>query len=104
MDKQIEQTEIPDFSDGDKVETAFHNFDKEQEIVGKLKEVDEHGTYGTQYIIDTPNGNVLVGTYDVLKSKIKKSDEGRWIKIVCKGNKPNPKTKRTYKDFDVFLK
>ena len=94
---------IPEFTDKDKKESVFHNFDEKAEVVGKLKEIGE-GAYGQQYLIDTPDGDVTIGTYDVLKSKIQVSDVGKWIKIVFKGNTTSPKTKRAYKDFDVFVK
>ena len=95
---------IPEFTDDDKRETAFFKFEEEgQEIVGKLKEV-QTGSFGEQYLIDTPDGDITIGTYGVLKSKIAKTDEGKWIKILYKGEVANPKTKRTYKDFDVFIK
>jgi len=97
------QTNIPEFTDNDKRETNFFKFEENTVIVGKLKEI-QNGSFGEQYLIDTPDGDVLVGSYDVLKSRIGKSDVGKWIKIVCKGNIVNPKTKRTYKDFDVFIK
>jgi len=98
-----EQMNIPEFTDADKRESVFHNFDENPEIVGKLKSI-ETGTYGKQYVVDTPNGDVVIGTYDVLKGKIQESDVGKWIKIVCKGNEKSPKTGRTYKDFSVFVK
>lgn len=94
---------IPEFTDADKREAIFHDFNTKAEVVGKLLSIEE-GTYGKQYIIDTPDGNITVGTYDVLKSKIHEKDINRWIKIVCKGNANSPKTGRTYKDFEVFIK
>ena len=98
------QTEIPEFNDDDKRETSFYKFDKEGEsVLGKLKEIS-NGTFGEQYIIDTPDGDITIGTYGVLKNKIVSQDVGKWIKILYKGEVVNPKTKRTYKDFDVFIK
>lgn len=94
---------IPEFTDTDKREAVFHNFDEKPEVVGKLKEIQE-GTYGLQYVIDTPEGDVTIGTYDVLKSKIHKVDIGKWIKISFKGHTKSQKTGRNYKDFDVFVK
>ena len=98
-----EQMNIPSFSDADKRETAFHNFDEQPEVVGKLKAINP-GSYGQQYLIDTPNGEITVGTYDVLHSKIHETDVDKWIKIKFIGNAVSPKTKRTYKDFDVFIR
>jgi len=98
-----EQMDIPSFSDADKRETSFHNFDEQPEVVGKLKTI-QPGSYGQQYVIDTPEGDITIGTYDVLHSKIHDVDVGKWIKIKFIGNSVSPKTKRTYKDFDVFIK
>jgi len=98
-----EQMDIPEFTDADKRDAVFHDFKEKAEVVGKLKGI-EQGSFGDQYVIDTPNGDVTVGSYDVLKSKIHTADVGRWIKIVCKGNVVSPKTKRTYKDFTIFVK
>jgi hypothetical protein len=101
MDKQAE---IPNFDDKDKRETTFYKFDKEGSfIVGKLLRI-ENGSFGEQYVIDTTDGEITLGTYDVLKSKIVLSDVGKWIKILFRGSVVNPKTKRTYKDFEVFIK
>ena len=97
------QTEVPTFNESDKRETNFFKFEEGTFIVGKLLRI-EAGSFGEQYVLDTPDGEQIVGTYDVLKSKINESDKGKWIKILCKGNVVNPKTKRTYKDFDVFVK
>lgn len=98
-----EQTKIPKFDDKDKRETSFFDFGTNKEIVGKLKEI-QTGSFGEQYLIDTPDGDIIVGTYGVLGSKINHSDIGKWIKILCKGDVISPKTKRTYKDFEVFIK
>jgi hypothetical protein len=95
---------VPEFTDADKRETTFFKFEVEkQEVIGKLKSV-EVGSFGEQYVIDTPDGDITIGTYGVLKSKIVNQDVGKWIKILYKGEVVNPKTKRTYKDFDVFIK
>jgi len=98
-----EQMQIPEFNEQDKREATFHNFDNEPEVVGKLIRI-EQGSYGDQYVIQAEKEETTVGTYDVLKSKIHAEDTGKFIKIVCKGNSVSPKTKRTYKDFDVFIK
>ena len=98
-----EQMNIPNFTDADKRDAVFHDFKEKAEVVGKLKGI-EQGGFGEQYIIDTPDGDVTVGTYDVLKSKIHEADVGKWIKIVCKGDVVSAKTKRTYKDFEIFVK
>lgn len=94
---------IPEFTDDDKRDASFHNFDDKREVIGKLRSIED-GTYGNQYVIDTPDGDLTIGTYEALKSKITREDIGKWIKIVCKGNLVSPKTKRTYKDFVVFIK
>ena len=98
-----EQTNMPEFSDKDKRETSFHNFDEQHEIVGQIKAISD-GTYGPQITLSTENGEVTLGTYEALKHRVKEEDIGKWIKIVCKGNVISPKTKRNYKDFDVFVK
>lgn len=98
-----EQMDIPEFTDDDKRVSNFHNFKSNAEIVGKLLSIEE-GSFGKQYKIQTKDEIVTVGTYDVLKSKILDSDVGKFIKIVCKGDAISPKTKRTYKDFDVSIK
>ena len=98
------QTNIPNFTDADKRESIFHDFEKSPEVIGKLIAIDK-GTFGEQLkIIGTNNEEIIVGTYNVLTSKIKAIDIGKFIKIVYKGDQINPKTKRTYKDFEVFIK
>jgi len=103
-DKQTsEQLQLPEFEDSDKRETSFHDFGENQEVVGKLLSIEE-GAYGSQYKVLTEKGEVTVGTYDVLKSKILPSDVGKFIKIVSIGDVLSPKTKRKYKDFEVYIK
>lgn len=97
------QAKIPEFTEKDKRETNFFKFEEGTFIVGKLLRI-ETGSFGEQYVIDTKDGEQIIGTYDVLKSKISSNDVGKWIKIICRGNVVNPKTKRTYKDFEVFIK
>lgn len=97
------QMNIPEFNEKDKREANFHDFNASPEVVGKLKRI-EQGIYGDQYVIDTPKGDITIGTYDVLKSKILQSDVGKWIKVVLKGDAKSPKTGRTYKEFDVYVK
>ena len=95
---------IPEFTDEDKRETSYYKFEKEgQEVIGKLLEVQQ-GSFGEQYLIETEEADLTIGSYGVLKSKISKNDEGKYIKIVFRGNVVNPKTKRTYMDFEVFIK
>lgn len=106
MNKQTnEQAKvIPMFSDEDKRETNFHNFDEHEEVVGELISI-EQGSFGDQYKIKTINGEeITIGTYGVLTGKISHEDIGKWLKIVFKGEVLSPKTKRKYKDFDVFIK
>jgi len=99
----MEQTSIPEFTDADKREANFHNFDTSPEVVGKLVGI-EAGSYGDNMIIETADGNVTLGVYEALKAKITKEDIGKFVKIVCLGNKVSPKTRRSYKDFNVFVK
>ena len=98
-----EQTEIPEFNDDDKRETKFHDFSENKEVVGKLMEISP-GTYGNQYLIDTDNGLIKVGTYEALKDKIKKADENKFIKIVLTGEKATQPGKNPYKIFEVFIR
>jgi len=98
-----EQTNVEEFTDDDKVESTFHNFDEHPEVVGTLTAV-EPGVYGNQYKIREGKVEILVGSYDVLKSKIALKDVGKRIKIVFNGLKLSPQTKRNYKDFTVYLK
>jgi hypothetical protein len=98
-----EQTNIPVFTNEDKREAIFHNFDETPEVIGKLNAI-RIGQFGEQYEIHTEKGTISVGTYGVLKSKITEKDVGKFIKIKYTGNKISPKTKRTYKDFEVFIK
>jgi len=103
MEQTSEQTKIPEFSNEDKRETSFHDFSENKEVIGKLVSIED-GAYGNQYIIKTEKGNVTIGTYDVLKSKILQSDVGKFIKIISLGDKLSPKTKRKYRDFEVYIK
>ncbi len=98
-----EQTNIPTFDEKDKIDTTFHNFEEEAEVSGKLIGIED-GAYGDQYKIGNNNGEIVVGTYGVLKSKIKSEHIGKFIKIVYIGTKESPKTKRKYRDFDVYVK
>ena len=98
-----EQTNIPEFTDADKRESTFHNFDVKDEVAGKLIKIEE-GSYGPQYVIETPEGDITVGSYNVLERKIRESDIGKFIKVKLLGNVLSPKTKRTYKNFEVFIK
>jgi hypothetical protein len=98
------QTNIPEFNDEDKRESNFHDFDNQPEVIGVLERI-EQGNYGNNIVLRTFNNKeILIGSYEVLKSKITETDKGKWIKIVYKGNTTNPKTKRTYKDFEVYVK
>lgn len=93
-----------EFTDADKREANIHNFDEEAEVQGTLETI-EQGTYGNQYKIkDAADNEILVGSYGVLESKIKPGDVNKKIKIVFLGNKKSPKTNRTYRDFDVYIK
>jgi len=100
-----EQTNIPEFTEKDKREMTLHNFDENPEITGVLIAIEE-GTYGQQYRIQIPTGElVTIGTYSVLTSKINKGDIGKWIKVKYNGNVKSEKVKGgVYKDFDVFIK
>lgn len=96
--------QTPTFTDKDKRETSFHDFDEKPEIIGKIKGIQQ-GLYGDQYILETTDGDITLGSYDVLKSKILEADIGKWVKIVCKGYVQSAKVKgRRYKDFDVYVK
>ncbi|MHA1873358.1 MAG: hypothetical protein ACTSVB_04520 [Candidatus Heimdallarchaeaceae archaeon] len=99
----MEQANIPEFTEADKREANFHNFDETPEVVGKLIRI-ETGSFGDNLVVDTVNGEVTIGVYEALKSKITKEDIGKFVKIVCLGNKVSPKTRRSYKDFEVFVK
>lgn len=98
-----ETLNLPEFTDGDKVESSFHNFEENPEISGKLMEINE-GAYGKQYNILTREGQMKVGTYDVLSTKIGDKAIGKFIKIKYLGEQTSPKTKRKYRDFDVWIK
>ena len=98
-----EQTNIPEFTDADKREADFHNFDEQKEVIGKLVKIEE-GSFGKQYIVETASGTITIGTYNVLSSKLHDSDVGKFIKIFYKGNEKSPKTGRVYKDFEVSVK
>lgn len=92
-----------DFDDNDKVQTSFHNFDENREIVGILKEVQE-GTYGEQYLLETQDNKIVtVGSYTALKGKFKDA-VGKPVKIVYLGEVKSEESNRTYKNFDVFIK
>ncbi len=96
-----EQMKLPEFDDGDLVTSNFHNFNNEPVVQGILVGIED-GQYGDQYTIEVSPGNKLsVGTYDVLKSRIFRSDVGKAIKIVLKESRKG-KSGRFYKDFDVY--
>ena len=104
VNKMVKQEEMPTFEQTDKREATFHNFDEKPEIAGKLKTI-QVGEYGEQYVVETPLGDITLGTYDVLKSKIKQADIGKWLKIKFIGLKQSTKDKRrNYKDFEVYVK
>ena len=99
----MEQTDIPAFEEADKREASFHNFDTSPEVIGKFIRI-EQGNYGENLVVDTVNGEVTLGVYTALQSKIAKTDIGKFVKITCLGTKVSPNTKRAYKDFEVFVK
>jgi hypothetical protein len=99
-----EQIDIPTFTDKDKREAVFHNWDEQPEVVGKLTAIKQ-GQFGHQYEIETKDGIIIVGTLGVLASKINETDTGKFVKIVFTGLKQSKKDKRrSYKDFEVFVK
>lgn len=102
----LDQKQIPEFNDEDKRESSFHDFDAEPEIIGKLKEITtgQFEEMSEQYTLETQDGEKIVGSYSVLKGKLRKDDVGKWVKIVYLGEKVSPKTKRKYKDFEIFIK
>jgi|TARA_R110002020_G_scaffold228154_1_gene438827 hypothetical protein len=100
MDNQIK---IPEFNEEDKRDSIMHDFDKDKEIAGKLKDIVLNRFESETYIFETSKGLITIGSYAVLKSKILKDDINKFIKIVYKGNSTNDKG-QTYKDFEVFVK
>ena len=92
-----------EFTDEDKREINFHDFDTESEVVGTLISIDK-GVYGDQYKIEEGKDIFTVGTYEVLKYKINESDIGKRIKIVYNGEKDSEKGGKKYKDFTVYIK
>ena len=99
-----EQIKMPEFTDADQRTTPFHDFATIPIISGKLIGI-ETGSFGNQYkILQSDGSEIMTGTYNVLDSKIQKADIGKFIKIECLGDVLSPKTKRTYKDFKVYIK
>lgn len=93
-----------DFKDDEKVESSFFSFIKPNDfIIGYLKEIED-GQYGEQFVLDTENGDIRVGGFTALKSKINNKMLAKKIKIVFLGEKKAEKGGRMYKDFEVFVK
>ena len=111
------QKDIDDFTESDKLKSNFimWNYRRDTTLIGTFNEweIDSFGehavllipklaedfTDGTLTMLHLPN---LV----VLNNKLKnaKISSGDKIKIVYIGDKLNAKTRRTYGDFEIFIK
>lgn len=103
-----------DFSDEDKISRDFVKFEEEGDfILGILTEIkpadtDNTDGKGFNYVLKVKEGEEIkekiVGSYSALTSQINKAMIGKKIKITYTGEKKSEKTKRMYKNFDVFCK
>lgn len=95
-----------DFSDDDKVTNNFFKFENESDsVIGKLISITKSKQFDTnQYELLTSDGNVTIGGYSALNSKITEDMIGKKLKIVYLGETKAKKGGRMYKTFDVFVK
>ena len=88
-------------------DNVTHDFDEQKEIVGILKAKKENlGQNNSKlYEIELDDNSVsAVWGSTVLDNKMSKVQVGQQVKINYLGMETNPKTKRSYKNFDVFYK
>lgn len=87
-------------------ESTTHDFTVNNELTGVY--LNSKGNLGannsTIYEVRTPNGIVSFWGSTVIDNKMKHVPLGNEILVRFLGEKRNEKTKRTYKDFDVFYK
>ena len=55
-------------------------------------------------VAPTVTSRKYVETINMVTKGTLDEDIGKFVKIVCLGNKVSPKTRRSYKDFEVFVK
>lgn len=94
-----------DFSEEDKLksEQNFFKFsDENKELIGYLIRI-EKGNFGDNYVFETKDGVVTIGSLSALKNRIHPALVGKKLKITYNGEKKS-KTGRNYKDFDVLVK
>lgn len=78
---------------------------KEIQGIYKEKKTEVGPNKSKMYVIEQPNGdNLALWGNTVLDSRFILITIGSKVKIVFNGIKTSPKTKRQYKDYDVFVK
>ena len=88
-------------------DNLVHDFEIEKEVQGILKNKKENlGQNNSRlYEIELDDGVITaVWGSTVLDNKMSKVAMGQQVKIVYLGMETNPKTKRSYKNFDVYYK
>jgi len=88
-------------------DNTVHDFTETKEIVGILKAKKENlgSNNGKLYEIELDSGSVsAVWGSTVLDSKMSKVQIGQQVKITYLGMETNPRTKRSYKNFEVHYK
>lgn len=87
-------------------ESNAHDFKVNPELTGQYISMKENlGSNGSKlYEVRTSNGVVAFWGSAVIDNKMKHVPLGNEILVKFLGEKKNDKTKRTYKDFDVFHK
>ena len=87
-------------------ESSTHDFKVNPELTGIYVEQKSNlGANGSNlYEVRTPNGIVSFWGSTVIDNKMKHVPLGHEILVKFLGEVKNDKTKRTYKDFDVFHK
>ena len=96
-------------NDWEKIEVGLSetwNPEENKSIEGKYVELKSNvGANGSQmYVLETVDGNVSVWDTTVLNTKMKTVNLGDTVKLVYLGVKESPKSGRSYKDFDIFVK
>lgn len=75
-----------------------------EEVIGKVVKIDTEGTYGTQLILETKDGEMRTPSHKVLQNRIAKVKEGQTVKIVYAGQEqPTVKGNNPTEMYDVFI-
>ncbi len=98
----MEQTKVTD--EWIKVSRKAHNFNEKAELVGVLIAKVKGSFEGNDYVIENESGQILVYGKTALQTKLEPIEIGTKVKIVYLGKKKSETTKRTYEEYEVYVK